>query len=410
MNYSIISETKLISTLSFRNLWRQRRRNSILLVSIVVAVAGVIVLNGLIRGMQVQMVDQVIEQLNGHIKIQAPGYRDDPSMKQGFSVNTDEVNEKFSKLPLLGWTSRIQLPGVVWSEREARGVQLVGLDPKDEEISFVSDLTIEGEFLTDTEDVRVVIGRSLLNELRTRLGHRIVVVVQDIDGQSTEIGYRIAGVYDTDSKSIEKSMIFVSRNSLQQWLRTQNVTEISVRFDTRYIPPHAFDTINHAFPNLLVRDWMEMDPIVSFMHRAVNSVVYVWLGIVLTALVFGLSNTFITAVMERTHEFGLFQSIGMKSRQILVQVILESFMLMIAGTCGGLLLSWLIFSWIGNGIDLSAFAAAAESMNLAPRIVPAVLPLDVVIVVITSLLLSLVASLYPAIRAVRTDVLVALRS
>ena len=48
-------------------------------------------------------------------------------------------------------------------------------------------------------------------------------------------------------------------------------------------------------------------------------------------------------------------------------------------------------------------------LNLAPKIRPAVVWQDVSIVVIATIFLALVASLYPAIRAVRLDPLIALR-
>lgn len=409
MKQTTSSRVSLIYALSVRNLWRQRRRNTILLVSVICAITGVVVLNSLIRGMQLQMVDQVVYNLNGHVTLHAPDYRSDPAIARGFLGNSVEFARKLEPLNLAGWATRIKIPAVVMSERETRGVQIVGLDPAQEHISIVADLPIEGDFLVNSEDNRIVLGRALLTQLRTKIGHRIVLVMQDINNKSIEVGFQIAGVYDSDSEGMEKHIIFAGKKALQHFLDTKFITELSLRFDTRLIPPNGLEKVSQSFPNLVVVDWKNIDPILAFMYESVNAMVYVWLAIVFTALVFGLMNTFITAVLERTQEIGLCKSIGMKSSLVLYQVVSESLIIMLLGLMGGLFLSWSILQLLGDGIDLSAFAAGVEMLNLAPKIRPAVVWLDISIVVIATIFLALVASLYPAIRAVRLDPLLALR-
>ncbi|MYC24972.1 MAG: ABC transporter permease [Gammaproteobacteria bacterium] len=409
MKHALLSRVSLIYSLSVRNLWRQRRRNTILLVSVICAITGVVVLNSLIRGMQLQMVDQVVYNLNGHITLHAPDYRSDPAITRGFIADSNELERKLESVNLSGWATRIKIPAVVMSERETRGVQIVGLDPVQEHISIVADLPIEGTFLVDSADNRIVLGRALLTQLRTKIGHRIVLVMQDINSKSIEVGFQIAGAYDSDSEGMEKHVVFVGKDALQQFLGSESITELSLRFNTRLIPPNGLETISNAFPNLEVVDWKNIDPILAFMYESVNAMVYVWLAIVFTALVFGLMNSFITAVLERTQEIGLCKSMGMKSSLVLYQVVTESLIIMFLGLIGGLLLSWGVLQLLGDGIDLSAFAAGVEMLNLAPRIRPAVVWQDINIVIVATVFLALVASLYPAIRAVRLDPLVALR-
>lgn len=409
MRSTSLLHATLICALGFRNLWRQRRRNTIVLLSVVCAITGVVVLNCLIRGMQVQMVDQVVHNLNGHIKVHAPAYQSDPNIANGFNENDEEFARKLASVNLAGWASRIKIPAVIMSARETRGVHVIGLDPTQEEISVIADLPIEGDFIAGAADKRIVLGRTLMTQLQTKIGHRIVVVIQDINSKSTEIGFQIAGVYDSDSEAMEKQVVFVGKHALQQFLNTKHITELSVRFNSRLIPKNGLATLSDLFPDLNVVDWKNTNPILSFMYDSVNAMVYIWLAIVLTALVFGLMNTFITAVLERTREIGLCKAMGMKSSLVLVQVVTESLLIMLLGLILGLLLSWIVLLLIGEGIDLSAFAAGVEMLHLAPKIRPEVVWQDVNIVIVSTVLFAVVASLYPAIRAVRLDPLVALR-
>ncbi len=356
---------KLIVSLSIRNLWRQRRRNSVLVVAIVIAVCGVIVLNSLIRGMMLQFLDTAVENFTGHVKIHAPGFRDDPSIERGFSFDSSHLVELLQDLPTQGWAARINIPAVVMSEREARGLQLVGIDPIQEDISFVSDIAIEGSPLTDTNDSQIVIGRELMEELKTKLGRRIVVATQTADGSAREIGYRIVGVYDAESNNMEEAFALTGRAALQKLLGTDQFTELSIRFNTRDVDEDLIEAIRSAYPDLEVLGWKEFNPMARYMVQVGDVVLYVWLGIVMGALVFGLVNTLITAVLERTEEFGLFRALGMRPPMIVWQVVSESLILMIVGVGCGLVVSLLLLVWLGDGIDLSAFAEGVELMGMA---------------------------------------------
>ena len=73
---------------------------------------------------------------------------------------------------VVGWTARISVPAVIMSERETRGVQVVGIDPDVEPtISFLGDAEIDGEMLSTRDDARVLIGRAMA-ELLSIPSHR----------------------------------------------------------------------------------------------------------------------------------------------------------------------------------------------------------------------------------------------
>jgi ABC-type lipoprotein release transport system permease subunit len=153
----------MLLNLSMRNIVRYRRRNFFLFAAIAVAVGGTTLTNALIRGWQVDMLETAVSGLTGHIKLQAPGFADDPSLQNAFSSLTpislgDDV-------PILGFAQRINIPAVISSERETRGVALVGVDPANEGISLYRDFVIEGEDLGGPEDGRLLIGKALAENL-----------------------------------------------------------------------------------------------------------------------------------------------------------------------------------------------------------------------------------------------------
>lgn len=399
---------KLLLQLSWRNLWRHRRRNIILLSAIAVAVAGVVLLNSLLRGMQADIQNSVIDNLTGHVKVLQPGYLDDPGIAHGFEV-ADGWDLDLAPEAIAGWTSRVRVPAVIMSERETRGVQLVGVDPAREDISFLRSIVIDGEGLSDADDRRVLVGAALAEQLETRVGRRLVLVTQGADGRNREAGYRIAGTYRAEVRGLEKAFVFTGAATLQNMLDTLVVTELSVRLSDDRYEPGILDKMVNAFVGLEVLSWRQLEPQAATIVELVDSMIFIYFLVVMGALVFGLVNTLVTAVMERVRELGMLRALGMRPRTVVAQVMVESSLIMLVGVVGGVLIAAAVYSQVADGIDLTRFGDSLASFGLRPHFVPVIKIGDVFLVAGLSLVLGLLASFYPARRAVKLNPLEALR-
>ena len=400
---------KLLLQLSSRNLFRHKRRNFMLLLAICVAVAGVVLTNSLIRGMQFDMREAAVANLTGHIKILAPGYLDDPNIEKSFHLAAGWEPE-IPAAELEGWAARIRIPAVIMSERETRGVQFVGIDPAQEHISFLGDVDYQGEPLEDAADRRVIIGAELARQLETEVGRRLVLITQGIDGKNREAGFRIAGTYDAEGTSLEKQFVFTGVEALKALVEADVVTEVSIKL-TR--DPQEFSikaALVDFFVGLDVLEWQELEPQAAAMFVYVDSAILIWFMVIMGALIFGLVNTLITAVMERVREFGMLRAVGMKPRSVVAQVVLESTLIMTAGITIGLGTGWLLTTqWLGDGIDLSQWAEGMELAGMRTHLMPRLLYEDLVLVASLSLAFGIVAAVYPAWRAVKIKPLEALR-
>ena len=399
---------KLLIQLSWRNLWRHRRRNGILLAAIAVAVAGVVLLNSMLRGMQADMQNTVIDNLTGHVKVLHPGYLDDPSIERGFEL-TAGWSAELPAEAVAGWTARVRVPAVAMSERETRGVQLVGVDPGREAISFLGDVSMRGERLAGADDRRIIIGQALAEQLETDVGRRLVLVTQGADQRNREAGYRIAGVYRADVRGLEKIFVFAGAEALQGLLDTLAVTEVSVRLTDDAFEGGIVADLVGAFAGLDVLTWKQLEPQAATMVAFADSAVYIYFLVIMGALVFGLVNTLVTAVMERVRELGMLRALGMKPRSVVAQVMVESSLVMVVGVALGLVVALAAFSAVADGIDLTAFDDSLATFGLRPIFVPVLQVGDIVLVVAMSLALGLLASFYPARRAVKLKPLDALR-
>ena len=404
----------LLIRLSWRNLWRHGRRNAILLSAIAVAVAGVVLLNTLLRGMQAEMQNMVIDSLNGHVKVLQPGYLDDPSVQRGFELGQG-WDDGLAGPTVVGWAMRVRVPAVIMSERETRGVQLVGIDPAREDISFLGRVSFggagggAGEGLSGPGDRRLVIGAELAAQLETDVGRRLVLVTQGADGRNREAGYRIAGIFKAEASAMEKAFVFTGAETLQTMLDTVAVTEVSVRLSDDEFEASVIGKLAAVFADLDVKSWRQLEPQAANMVAFADSAIDIYFFVIMGALVFGLVNTLVTAVMERVRELGMLRALGMRPRSVVAQVLIESSLVMSVGVAAGLLIALGVFALIADGIDLSAFDESLATFGMRSIFVPVLRGDDMLRVALMSLALGLVASFYPAWRAVGLKPLDALR-
>ena len=399
---------KLILQLSLRNIARHKRRNIMLFAAIAVAVAGVSATNTLIRGFQADLLDSSISNLTGHIKIHAPGYRDDPTIQKSFELAKNFAPDVPAE-ELLGWAPRIRIPAVIMSERETRGIQLVGVDPNAEHISFLGNVPIDGEALSGSDDGRVLVGRELARQLETKVGRRLVIITQGADGLNRERGFRIVGTYDAEGTALEKIFVFSGLEKIQELLDTPNVTEVSVRLHQEPQRISVKRRLLDFFVGLEVMDWRELEPQAATMYLFADSIIFIWFAVLMSALIFGLVNTLIAAVMERVKEFGMVRAIGMRKSMVISQVVVESIFIMSIGVVFGLMMGYGLYASIADGLDLGQFAGGLATFSMRSMLVPIFRPSDFVLVAALSIGLGVLASLYPAWRAVKITPLDALR-
>lgn len=379
-----------------------------LLAAVVVAVAGVTLANALIRGFQHDMREAAVQNLTGHLKVLAPGYLDDPGIQKSFPLEK-AWSPDIDPRQLKGWAARIRIPAVIMSERETRGVQLVGVDPAREGISFLADAGYRGEPLRDAADRRVVIGQALAEQLETDVGRRLVLITQGADGLNREAGFRIGGVYDAEGESLEKIFVFTGVSRLQEFVDAQVFTEVSIRLYDEPQGDRLKRSLADVFADLDVMSWKELEPQTAAMFLFADTAIFIWFVIMMGALIFGLVNALITAVMERVSEFGMLRAVGMRPGSVVVQVVLESTLIMAVGVALGLGVGFLLVLWLSDGIDLTEWAAGVELFGMRSVLVPRLLLQDAVLVAGMSLVFGLIASLYPAWRAVQIGPLDALR-
>jgi ABC-type lipoprotein release transport system permease subunit len=403
----------VLLTLSWRNLWRNRRRTGIMLGAIAVGVWAMIFMTALMRGMVDDMLNQGIRNLSGHIQIQHPDFLDDPNVANSIAEPAGEFEALLQRIESKRWTTRIRVPAVIASERETRGINLIGIEPAAEaDVSGLPAQIDKGRFFESQNDNGIIIGARLAERLETRLGKRVVVMSQDPDNNIRERGFRIVGIYRAELPGLEEFNVYATRDTLQQLLRIEGRVSqvIVVGKDYRDIEPLYRQIRLQAPADLQVRAWYEIDSYLAAMFNMMDGFVLVWVIIIFLALSFGLVNTLVMAIFERVREIGLIQALGMRPALILYQILMESTLLLLIGLGLGNALALATVKPLEGGLDISIVAEGMAMMGASSMLYPKLTASDMLLANSVVILLGVLTSILPAWRAAQLDPVRALNS
>ena len=165
---------------------------------------------------------------------------------------------------------------------------------------------------------------------------------------------------------------------------------------------------------IVVLDWQEMMPqLVQFIiiDDAGN---YIFLLLILIMVVFGIVNTVLMSVLERTREFGLLRALGLGRQHLLLLVFCESLLLSVLAVIIGWIVGGGTHWWFSqHGIDFSALMTEGTAMmgTFMDPVVYTELSWDRVIQLTSIIFAATLASgIYPAIKAARVTPVEALRT
>jgi ABC-type lipoprotein release transport system permease subunit len=390
--------------LAWRNLWRNYRRTLIMLLAIAIGVWAMIFMTALMRGMVDEMIRDGIDTLPGYVQIHHLGFRDDPSIENSLNAPGPDLLSALNAPEATGWTSRVRVPAMISSERDSRGITLLGVDPAGEvAVGFELDNIVEGRFLENTEDRGLVVGRKMLERLETSLGKRVVVMSQDPDNNVVDRGFRIVGVYKASLESQEEYFVYGGRSTIQSLLKMgTTVSEIVVAgHDYRAVEDLLAILRDASPPDSEVLPWMELESYLFTMMNMMDGFVLVWILVIFIALSFGLINTLMMAIFERIREIGLMQALGMRPSSILYLILIESLLLLLLGLLIGNILAIASILPLKEGIDLSAVAKGMEMMGVGSTLYPALKLKDLLTANIVVIVLGILTSLLPAWHASR---------
>lgn len=399
--------------LAWRNIWRNRRRSAIIIAAIAVGLAGVIVYEAFMVGMAVQMVENIVGTSLGDLQIHRRGFQGSKALE--LAIDDPKLLKVVRETEHVAAAApRVRAQGLISSARAAARVEILGIDPAAEPaVSTVARSLVRGRFLAAGDDHAIYLGEALAKKLKIDLGRKVVLLAQGLAPEMGSDAFRLVGTFKTASPDFDKVTVYIPLAAAQGLLSLDGkISEIVVRVD-RQKNLEQVDTALGAKldPTIYeVLTWKELAPDLVQMKQFWQGMLYLFAVVIYIAMVFGVTNTMLMAVAERTRELGVMLALGTRPGRVFRLILLESTLMGLVGLALGGAASLGLTWWLAlRGLDLGWFVQGLEFMGLSRIIYPVLTPSVLLISGLSALLAAVLAALWPAWRAVRLEPVEAIR-
>lgn len=416
----------LLVKIGWRNLWRNPRGTLLTALALGLGLTLLLISLGLLDGSHEQMVGNGVRFGTGHVVIQAQGYQDTGSQElllpaQVVSTTEEFLHTEAMKHVLRGVSPRLLASGLLSSPANAAGVNIMGVIPQEERaVSLIPQRIVEGTYLTDDTHSNIVIGTELARKLGVKIGAKVVLMTQAVQQPDTEATDaaggamqstlpRVSGIFRTGIQAIDAHIIQLPLPAAQALLGVPDrVTQVAVLLEREGDSLMVARGLRKQLAGVPVEvlPWRESMPRLAQLFLLDEAFNYVMNGVVLTMVGLGILNTILMRVLERRYEFGLCSALGLRPVQLAVMIIGESLALTAISLSLGLVLGLSVHHYFAtSGLDLRWFFKSSLPFALVfDPIIYSRLSLGriawSVSIVFT---MATVISLYPALKAARTE-------
>jgi len=407
----------MLLKIAWRNLWRNRRRTQLTMAGMIFACAMLVFSLGYYDGMLWNMIENATSRENGHLCLARPGYLDSPSLNDTISQSAAEKLLAEAAVDSKGICPRINVFALLScgnaAESRTQPVQMLGVDYSAElKSSRIAQDVQTGEFLSG-QSGEILLGKGLAKKLRADPGSEIVFFSSAADGSMASALFKVRGIFDSGDNLRDSGLAIVNLSEIAALMALDNqIHSLRVFLASPMLAEEVSHRLNGRTPQIEARDWRSIFPQLAELLNIWLNVQIFTSAVYYAALALITFNTMYMAFLERRHEFGVMQAIGMTRTRLAALIFSESVMMAsfsgLIGTLLGTLANLALYYhpvslnyWIDN-ISWGGTQLKAE-IFCVPSVMSAAMPLA------TMVLLGIAVAALPTFRLYRLKPVEALR-
>ncbi len=403
----------MIATLAWRNVWRNRSRSLAVILALASGLFGALFIAAMANGMADKMIQAAIDT---HIS-DAQIHNADYLIMEDLSMTMEEkaiAQILAAEDNISVFTSRIKSEAMVSTANNSRQVMLLGIDPEREKVvTTIHEELVEGSYFElDSKFKQVLISARLAEKLKVRLKSKVIFSLADKNGEIAYDNFKVCGLFNTNNAIFDEGTVYIEKDHLQQILKLDNneVHEFAIRVADETLLPQTVETLAQQLMAAKVESWLDLSPLLRVTESSMSVFSYVMVIIVLIALIFGIINTMLMVILERTKEIGMLRSLGMSRSRIGQMIMLETIFLCLVGCVIGNALGVMAISYFGaRGMEFESFEKGFELYGMSAKIYPVVENEFYLFITVMVVLTAIIASFFPIMRAFRLNPALAIR-
>lgn len=403
----------MIFIMAWRNIWRNKMRSMVIILSIAVGLFAGITVLALYKGMMKSRVRTVIGAEVGHLQLHDSNFKKDLEPKFVLADGA-AILKTVSSMPAVKLAApRSITTGMLSTTTGSAGVQINGIVPQLEyEASQLKKKIVAGKVFDPVKNNEVMIGQKLATKMKLKVRSKLVLTFTDTSGNMVSGAFRVTAIYRSDNTPLDEKNVYVTMTDLNTLLGISNgFHEVMLLLKNDEDVNKVQQELKRLFPADQIESWREISPETDFMVKTTDQYSYIIMVIIMFALAFGIVNTMLMAVLERTREIGMMMALGTNRLKVFSLIFLETVFLTLAGAPIGVLIGWGTAAYFNkHGLDLSGMGRdMMSSFGFGTTIYPE-FPSDkllAVLLIVTGT--AIISCLFPAIKAVRLRPVEALR-
>jgi ABC-type lipoprotein release transport system permease subunit len=394
----------MLIKVAWRNIWRSKKRSIIIIISVMIGLSAGIFLMAFYNGMIEQRVNTAIQSEISHIQVHHPEFLKDYDIKYRLLDGLTVLKEIQSNTNVKATTGRIIIRGMVASASGSAGITINAIIPEAEkEVTDLPGKLKEGNYFNQQKINELIISEKLIKKLKLNISNKAILTFQDIEGNIASAAYRIIGVYKTVNTPYDEANVFVNIKDVDSLTGIPGqLNEIAVLLKSNTLLNKTQNELVEIFPTTEIKNWMAISPEIGLTVSVADQMVYIFMGIILLALAFGIVNTMMMAVLERTREIGMLLALGMNKLKVFSMILMETFFLVLAGCPGGIAFAFIAIAISQKtGISFNKFKEVYSSFGYSDVIYPTLTSWQFWMIMLLVIITAIVSALFPAWRALQ---------
>nr|WP_319538832.1 ABC transporter permease [uncultured Methanospirillum sp.] len=254
---------------------------------------------------------------------------------------------------------------------------------------------VQGRFFTDDEKNVMVIGSALAELDGAKVGDTIPI------GQAKE-HFSIVGILEQTGGQDDQSHFLPIDEAQRIFKKEGRINTIAVLVKDPKEVASVSDEIE-KIPDTQVVTMSQISGTIMNLVGSARTLLFSLIAVAIVISAFGIMNTLLMSVHERSREFGMMKAIGASGTDIGIMIMIET---ILVTTAGGIL--GMFGSFVGAGM-IEKFVRSNIPYAPAGSLI-AIEPVLIGECLLFSVILGLICGLYPAIRSSRLSPMEAIRS
>ena len=401
--------------LAVRNVFRNRRRTLITVAAMACGAAAIILFGGFVHAIYFGVRESTIRSQVGHIQLYRRGFFEKGNLAPYDYLIGDYpgLRAELRKIPhVKEVTARLGFSGLVSTGDTTTAFVGLGVQPEGEQDLSSLAVIVDGKDLTSRDQRGITLGLGLAKAFGVKPGDDLTLLTTTRGGSINALAVKVRGLWESGEKAYDDRFLRVALPQVQRLIDLENeeVQSVVLLLDdterTAEVRDRIAALIRDRKLDLEIKTWDELALRYHQIRELFGRIFGVLTLIVSIMVVFGITNTMTMAIFERTREIGTVMALGTRRRGVVSMFLLEGIALGVLGGIAGVVLGIVLARVVSAlGIQLPAPPGSTRGFMVQIFVVPAVLGQAFRLSLITAAL----ASLYPAWRASRLDVVEALR-